>query len=64
MLHYLDIEETEVPKMCLELYREHGTTMAGLKVNYIYTTYINYISYYLGSKMINVPSTAIFSNAF
>nr|XP_016502506.1 PREDICTED: uncharacterized protein C24B11.05-like [Nicotiana tabacum] len=31
MLHYLDIEETEVPKMCLELYREHGTTMAGLK---------------------------------
>ncbi|KAK4379788.1 hypothetical protein RND71_001650 [Anisodus tanguticus] len=32
MLHYLNIEETEVPKMCLELYREYGTTMAGLKV--------------------------------
>ncbi|XP_009600978.1 uncharacterized protein C24B11.05 isoform X1 [Nicotiana tomentosiformis] len=31
MLHFLDIEETEVPKMCLELYREYGTTMAGLK---------------------------------
>lgn len=31
MLHHLNIEETEVPKMCLELYREYGTTMAGLK---------------------------------
>lgn len=25
------MEESEVPRMCLELYREHGTTMAGLK---------------------------------
>ena len=32
MLHQLHIEESEVPRMCLELYREHGTTMAGLKV--------------------------------
>ncbi|KAL3538624.1 hypothetical protein ACH5RR_001990 [Cinchona calisaya] len=31
MLHRLGIEETEVPRMCLELYREYGTTMAGLK---------------------------------
>ncbi|XP_011025285.1 PREDICTED: uncharacterized protein C24B11.05 [Populus euphratica] len=31
MLHELHIEESEVPRMCLELYREHGTTMAGLK---------------------------------
>lgn len=31
MLQYLKIEESEVPRMCLELYREHGTTMAGLK---------------------------------
>ncbi|PNT50410.1 hypothetical protein POPTR_002G185300v4 [Populus trichocarpa] len=31
MLHQLHIEESEVPRMCLELYREHGTTMAGLK---------------------------------
>lgn len=31
MLHHLNIEETEVPKMCLDLYREYGTTMAGLK---------------------------------
>ncbi|XP_030471493.1 suppressor of disruption of TFIIS isoform X2 [Syzygium oleosum] len=31
MLHKLHIEESEVPRMCLELYREHGTTMAGLK---------------------------------
>ncbi|KAJ6334801.1 hypothetical protein OIU77_024896 [Salix suchowensis] len=31
MLHQLQIEESEVPRMCLELYREHGTTMAGLK---------------------------------
>ncbi|XP_012083036.1 uncharacterized protein C24B11.05 isoform X1 [Jatropha curcas] len=32
MLHHLHIEESEVPRMCLELYREYGTTMAGLKV--------------------------------
>lgn len=32
MLKFLHIEESEVPRMCLELYREHGTTMAGLKV--------------------------------
>ncbi|KAI4378227.1 hypothetical protein MLD38_015736 [Melastoma candidum] len=32
MLHELNIDESEVPRMCLELYREHGTTMAGLKV--------------------------------
>ncbi|KAJ7973162.1 Haloacid dehalogenase-like hydrolase (HAD) superfamily protein [Quillaja saponaria] len=32
MSKHLDIEESEVPRMCLELYREYGTTMAGLKV--------------------------------
>ncbi|BAT95205.1 hypothetical protein LR48_Vigan02g153700 [Vigna angularis] len=32
MLEHLHIEEDEVPKMCLDLYREYGTTMAGLKV--------------------------------
>ncbi|KAK1279846.1 hypothetical protein QJS04_geneDACA004729 [Acorus gramineus] len=31
MLHHLQIEESRVPKMCLELYKEYGTTMAGLK---------------------------------
>ncbi|PWA90825.1 haloacid dehalogenase-like hydrolase (HAD) superfamily protein [Artemisia annua] len=31
MRTYLNIEESEVPSMCLDLYREHGTTMAGLK---------------------------------
>ncbi|WOL18401.1 hypothetical protein Cni_G27196 [Canna indica] len=31
MLHHLQIEESQVPKMCLELYKEFGTTMAGLK---------------------------------
>ncbi|XP_050388075.1 uncharacterized protein C24B11.05 [Argentina anserina] len=31
MLQHLDIEESEVPRVCLELYREYGTTMAGLK---------------------------------
>ncbi|CDO97465.1 unnamed protein product [Coffea canephora] len=31
MLHHLGIEGTEVPKMCLDLYKECGTTMAGLK---------------------------------
>lgn len=32
MLEHLHIEESEVPKMCLDLYKEYGTTMAGLKV--------------------------------
>ncbi|KAJ4968925.1 hypothetical protein NE237_015626 [Protea cynaroides] len=31
MLQHLQIEESEVPRMCLELYKEYGTTMAGLK---------------------------------
>ncbi|XP_059625506.1 uncharacterized protein C24B11.05 isoform X2 [Cornus florida] len=31
MLRHLHIDENEVPRMCLELYREYGTTMAGLK---------------------------------
>ncbi|VAH27629.1 unnamed protein product [Triticum turgidum subsp. durum] len=32
MLNKLQIEESQVPKMCLDLYREYGTTMAGLKL--------------------------------
>lgn len=32
MLEHLHIEESKVPKMCLDLYLEHGTTMAGMKV--------------------------------
>ncbi|CAK9311425.1 unnamed protein product [Citrullus colocynthis] len=31
MLKYLHIDENEVPQMCLDLYMEYGTTMAGLK---------------------------------
>ncbi|KAL5717198.1 hypothetical protein ACHQM5_010253 [Ranunculus cassubicifolius] len=31
MLHHLKIEASEVPRMCLDLYKEYGTTMAGLK---------------------------------
>ncbi|KAK6941168.1 hypothetical protein RJ641_030699 [Dillenia turbinata] len=31
MLKNLHMEESEVPRLCLELYKEHGTTMAGLK---------------------------------
>ncbi|EXB44478.1 hypothetical protein L484_013896 [Morus notabilis] len=31
MLQHLHIEESEVPRMCLQLYKECGTTMAGLK---------------------------------
>jgi len=36
MLHHLKIEESEVPQMCVDLYKEHGTTMAGLKVQVIF----------------------------
>lgn len=32
MMQHLHIDENEVPKMCLDLYKEYGTTMAGLKV--------------------------------
>ncbi|KAJ0980512.1 hypothetical protein J5N97_008767 [Dioscorea zingiberensis] len=32
MLHHLHIEESQVPHMCVDLYKEYGTTMAGLKV--------------------------------
>ncbi|KAM3384030.1 hypothetical protein ACQJBY_008594 [Aegilops geniculata] len=32
MLNKLQIEESLVPKMCLDLYKEYGTTMAGLKL--------------------------------
>lgn len=35
MLERLHIEESKVPKMCLDLYIEYGTTLAGLKVKYI-----------------------------
>ncbi|XP_044493262.1 uncharacterized protein C24B11.05-like [Mangifera indica] len=31
MLKHLNMDERDVPRMCLELYREYGTTMAGLK---------------------------------
>ncbi|RDX62274.1 hypothetical protein CR513_59411, partial [Mucuna pruriens] len=31
MLKHLHMEESEVPKICLDFYREYGTTMAGLK---------------------------------
>ncbi|EPS65633.1 hypothetical protein M569_09148, partial [Genlisea aurea] len=31
MLHHLGIEQDRVPAMCLELYKQYGTTMAGLK---------------------------------
>ncbi|XP_050251471.1 uncharacterized protein C24B11.05 isoform X2 [Quercus robur] len=31
MLQHLHMDESEVPRMCLELYKEYGTTMAGLK---------------------------------
>lgn len=31
MLKHLHIEESLVPKMCLDFYKEYGTTMAGLK---------------------------------
>lgn len=38
MLQHLHIDENEVPKMCLDLYKEYGTTMAGLKVKIVQLT--------------------------
>lgn len=37
MAHQLAIAKGEVPKMCLDLYKEYGTTMAGLKVRKVCT---------------------------
>lgn len=34
MISKLGIEEEKVPEMCAELYKEYGTTMAGLRVRY------------------------------
>jgi len=39
MRHHLLIEESQIAKMCLDLYKEYGTTMAGLKV----TTHISLV---------------------
>jgi len=35
MQHHLKIEESKVLQMCVDLYKEYGTTMAGLKVQVI-----------------------------
>lgn len=32
MCHKLGMEESTVPELCLSLYKDYGTTMAGLKV--------------------------------
>lgn len=54
MRHHLLIEESQIAKMCLDLYKEYGTTMAGLKVtthislvHWVFTNYndLSYISF-------------------
>lgn len=37
MSNHLHIDQELIPKLCLELYKEHGTTMAGLKVMIVTT---------------------------
>lgn len=32
MVEKLGIDEAKVPEMCVSLYKEYGTTMAGLRV--------------------------------
>lgn len=34
MINKLGIEEEKVPEMCADLYKEYGTTMAGLRVRF------------------------------
>ena len=36
MRDHLQIEESQIAEMCLELYREYGTTMSGLKVQFVF----------------------------
>jgi hypothetical protein len=35
MIEKLGIQKDKVPELCVSLYKIYGTTMAGLKVNYI-----------------------------
>lgn len=51
MSQLLHIDESEVPRMCLELYREHGTTMAGLKVMYLVLDYYYYYYCYFSGQI-------------
>ncbi|KAL2488906.1 Haloacid dehalogenase-like hydrolase (HAD) superfamily protein [Forsythia ovata] len=48
MINKLDIEETRVPEMCTELYKEYGTTMAGLKAKGYDFDYDDYHSFVHG----------------
>lgn len=44
MIHTLGIEEIKVPEMCVQLYKDYGTTMAGLRVWYLLLQFCNLIS--------------------
>ena len=59
MLHKLQIEESQVPKMCLDLYKEYGTTMAGLKACLVTTEYW-YICSFSGSNFCFITSEKSF----
>ena len=54
MLRQLHIDDNEVPRMRLDLYREYGTTMAGLKVN-SETILVQILLNFLGKKEAIIP---------
>lgn len=37
MIQKLEMEEEKVPELCVSLYKQYGTTMAGLKVKAVIT---------------------------
>lgn len=48
MIEKLKIEESKVPEMCVQLYKDYGTTMAGLRVwSYIMNEYENICILYI-----------------
>nr|GMD23916.1 suppressor of disruption of TFIIS [Ipomoea batatas] len=48
MIHTLGIEEIKVPEMCVQLYKDYGTTMAGLRAMDYDFDYDDYHSYVHG----------------
>ncbi|KAJ8898709.1 hypothetical protein K2173_004834 [Erythroxylum novogranatense] len=64
MLDRLQFEKNEVPRLCLELYREHGTTMAGFGYEFDNDEFHAYPDPVLRNLLLSMPQRKIiFTNA-
>lgn len=51
MVNELNMDESKVPKICAQVYKDYGTTMAGLQVRFqVYT--VKYVVYFKSSQLI------------